>query len=245
MPTTRARSRAAPCRLLELPDELLVYIGEYTYSDLPAALRLVQTCKRWRQILAPVQQKAVARRLRWNDAVGLHIRGAPYTYERYFAGDLLPQTGVSEFCLRITSASDRVGYHRVGICVGDETFSWGFNPCTGSLLRERRSGVFDTSAFPGHHGEHIWFGSNGERLQASRHTADGHTADVEPVDPTGVEVHIKYRPEAGLVTFRVGDGTPVTLSGFGAPLRLRPFALLMYETDGVAFAQPYIEYSNE
>ena len=93
----------------------------------------------------------------------------------------------------------------------------------------------DTSAFPGHHREHLWFDSDGEQL-ASRD---------DDADPTGVEVHIEYRPEAGLVTFRVGDGPPVTLSGFGAPLRLKPWAYLMYEQDCVAFEQPYIEYSNE
>ena len=256
MPTTRARSRARAeaCGLLELPDELLLYIGEFAFSDLPSALRLQQTCKRWRQILAPVQQKAVARRLRWNDAAGVHlvgshtkrsVIGASNNTSWYAAVNLLPQTGVSKFCLRITRACDGTGYHRVGICDGDDTFGWGFNPCTGSLMREQRDSDQrdvsddesddDTSAFPGHHREHLWFDSDGEQL-ASRD---------DDADPTGVEVHIEYRPEAGLVTFRVGDGPPVTLSGFGAPLRLKPWAFLMYEEDNVAFEQPYIEYSEE
>ena len=248
MPTTRARSRARAeaCALLELPDELLLCIGESAFSHLPSALRLVQTCKRWRQILAPVQQKAVARRLRWNGAMGLHVGGSHTTRNSWNgAADLLPQTGVSKFCLRITSACDGTGYHRVGICDGDDTFGWGFNPCTGSLMREQRDSDQrdvsddesddDTSAFPGHHREHLWFDSDGEQL-ASRD---------DDADPTGVEVHIEYRPEAGLVTFRVGDGPPVDLSGFGAPLRLKPWAFLMYEEDNVAFEQPYIEYSEE
>ena len=69
--------------------------------------------------------------------------------------------------------------------------------------------------------------------------------DDDRDDPSGLAIRIEYRPEAGLVIFRVGDGLPVTLSGFGAPLRLRPWAYTMYEEDRLAFERRFIEYDAE
>ena len=69
--------------------------------------------------------------------------------------------------------------------------------------------------------------------------------DDPELDPVGLVVEIAYRPEAGLVEFRVGDGRPVILSGFGAPLRLRPWVHVLYPGDRVKFEQPYIEYDAE
>ena len=69
--------------------------------------------------------------------------------------------------------------------------------------------------------------------------------DDPELDPVGLVIEIAYRPEAGLVRFRVGNGRPVILSGFGAPLRLRPWAFLMFPEDRIKFEQPYIEYDAE
>ena len=247
MPTTRARARAsAPCRLLELPDELLLSIGEHTYSQqLPTALRLLQTCKRWRAILAPVQQKAAVRRLRW--------RVYPDANLRWRMGEsLLPQTGRSKFCIRITGADEGVGYHRIGVCDAHGRCGWGFNPCSGKLLRVLQDEGFDstsgapplhTASYPGHDQTHLWYDADGEQLMSTlRGTAPD---DDDRDDPSGLAIRIEYRPEAGLVIFCVGDGLPVTLSGFGAPLRLRPWAYTMYEEDRLAFERRFIEYDAE
>ena len=269
MPTTRARARAsAPCRLFELPDELLLCIGEHTYSQhLPDALRLSQTSKKWRALLAPVQQKAVARRLRWRVyADGDHRRvhpggdeaphaGAEGDAPRWCSGEsLLPQTGRSKFCIRITGADDGVGYHRIGVCDASGKAGWGFNPCTGRLMTVRHDqGVLgvpapldlgEELAYPDHDQTHLWYDADGEQLMSSLHDV-GLDDDDPELDPVGLVIEIAYRPEAGLVRFRVGNGRPVILSGFGAPLRLRPWAFLMFPEDRIKFEQPYVEYDAE
>ena len=251
MPTTRARARAsAPCRLLELPDELLLSIGEHTYSQhLPDALRLLQTCKRWRAILAPVQQKAAVRRLRWR-VTGAFEDGS---HMRWCTGQSpLPQTGRSKFCIRITGADEGVGYHRIGVCDAHGRCGWGFNPCSGKLLRVLQDEGFDstsgapplhTASYPGHDQTHLWYDADGEQLMSTLRGTPPDDDDRD--DPSGLAIRIEYRPEAGLVIFRVGDGLPVTLSGFGAPLRLRPWAYTMYEEDRLAFERRFIEYDAE
>ena len=267
MPTTRARARAsAPCRLFELPDELLLCIGEHTYSQhLPDALRLSQTSKKWRALLAPVQQKAVARRLRWRVyADGDHRRvhpggdeaphaGAEGDAPRWCSGEsLLPQTGRSKFCIRITGADEGVGYHRIGVCDAHGRCGWGFNPCSGKLLRVLQDEGFDstsgapplhTASYPGHDQTHLWYDADGEQLMSTLRGTPPDDDDRD--DPSGLAIRIEYRPEAGLVIFCVGDGLPVTLSGFGAPLRLRPWAYTMYEEDRLAFERRFIEYDAE
>ena len=221
MPTTRARARAsAPCRLFELPDELLLCIGEHTYSQhLPDALRLSQTSKKWRALLAPVQQKAVARRLRWRVyADGDHRRvhpggdeaphaGAEGDAPRWCSGEsLLPQTAArsSAFASRARTMSGLPP----SACDASGKAGWGFNPCTGRLMTVRHDqGVLgvpapldlgEELAYPDHDQTHLWYDADGEQLMSSLHDV-GLDDDDPELDPVGLVIEIAYRPEAGLV----------------------------------------------
>ena len=165
---------------------------------------------------------------------------------------LLPQTGRSKFCIRITGADEGVGYHRIGVCDAHGRCGWGFNPCSGKLLRVLQDEGFDstsgapplhTASYPGHDQTHLWYDADGEQLMSTLRGTPPDDDDRD--DPSGLAIRIDYRPEAGLVIFRVGDGLPVTLSGFGAPLRLRPWAYTMYEEDRLAFERRFIEYDVE
>lgn len=245
---------AAERVLLDLDDDLLHAIARCLMSqDLPAALRLLQTCRQLLASLHAVKTEAAARRLQLQPQLSCRaeIEGDGATLTRapsalstqsaaWAAGGLLPTIGTFKWRVHTNLApTNRRCLIFVGVCDAACTTAWVAAPFQGRLTRLARSddGMFWSSisadnpppaGFPCGH----MFGYRSFSMKPHRRP----------------QMHVMVDQERGTLSFGV-DGLPwaTTLGAAGAdaPGRLPPQAALrpwvaLIDRDDKCQFDPYI-----
>ena len=147
------RSIAARARLfdlLALPDDLLLKVARHALAmEVPAALRLLQTCKALHARLGVVPAEAEALKLCWvqegmvehtisEDRLTLTEQDWGTSGQKlpWAAGALLPTVGRSTWAVRVETSLSNVGLLHLGVCDAACRSTWSLELNEGRLHRE-------------------------------------------------------------------------------------------------------------
>ena len=231
--------------LLALPDDLMLVVARHALAiELPAALRLLQTCTVLHARLDVVIRAEVkALRLCWlevvlhsigDDGLTLHVLGSHGDKLPYAAGPLLPTVGRSTWAVRVETSLSNVGLLHLGVCDAACRSTWSLELNEGRLHREdtvARKHVPPPDGFPDGHWKQVLFDSEGkpERLYKRAN---------------GAIIEICLDHDAGTLSLGVNGGPMQrALAGFPVGAAMRPYAWLPFYRDAVRYVRPYIQHS--
>ena len=252
---------AATLHLLALPDELLILVARHAQAmEVPAALRLLRTCKALQTRLGVVRAEAEALKLCWvEEGMELHTigeDGLTLTSRRYgskmpwAAGSLLPTVGRSTWAVRVEKSRYGDGFGvNIGVCDAAQRNRWALHLYIGRLYRQKRDEhgnrmrVIDEETgyikpapppdgYPLGNSKQVLFDAEGEPdcLHLGR--------------ATGAIIEVCLDHDKGTLSFSINGG-PLqrALDGFPAGAAMRPCAKLVCKDDAVRFARPYIQHT--
>ena len=259
------RSIAARARLfdlLSLPDDLLLTVARHALAmEVPAALRLLQTCKALQARLGAIGAEAEALKLCWveegmvehtisEDGLTLTEEdGGTYAQRLPWAsGPLLPTVGRSTWAVRVEKSRYGDGFGvNIGVCDAAQRNRWALYLIHGKLWRNQRD----------ERGRRMWIidEETGEEKLAPPPDGfpDGDYKQVllsEEGKPdhlygraNGAIIEVCLDHAKGALSFGINGG-PLqrALGGFPVGAAMRPFAWLPCKNDAVRFARPYIQH---
>ena len=237
-------------------EDLLLYTARHLLAaNLPAALRLRQTCKAFREVLRPVREEAEARRLQWlteeseNGEISEDGRSVTmvrdaridgrYRWPRAATGVLPTEGRTSSFSVRVDESEAGYGYVHVGVrnAAGNE---WALD--LGSGLLQRRT-VDDNGqplawntpppdGWPDGNFSQVTSRRQGTRLRDCANCA---------------VITVLFDHEEGTLSFRINDGPPLpALSGFPRGASMRACVWLWGDVgDRVSLVRPYLSTRHE
>ena len=147
--TIAATQAAAIFDLLDLPDDLLVKVARHALAmEVPAALRLLQTCKALQARLGAIGAEAEALKLCWveegmvehtisEDGLTLTRTGCGPRMS-WASGSLLPTVGRSTWAVRVEKSAGNNGGLHIGVCDATGRNAWSLYLYFGMLYRYNR-----------------------------------------------------------------------------------------------------------
>ena len=147
--TRSSAARARLFHLLALPDDLLLKVALHALAmEVPAALRLLQTCKALQARLGVVPAEAKALKLCWVEEGMVHHTisedGLTLTQQEHgstmpwASAPLLPTVGRSTWAVRVEQTRGNLGILRIGVCDAAGRNAWTLFLFDGLLHRDRR-----------------------------------------------------------------------------------------------------------
>lgn len=242
--------------LLALPEDILEFIGRLVLAaDLPAGLRLRQSCGALHGRLELIKAEAEARRLRWVEAVrhGISADGQVLTSGHdsssglmsWAVGPLLPVQGKSSWSVKVEVSHNNNGSMFIGVCDAAGCNAWGMCLKNGLLYREHRDAR--RRVYPRPPPPNGW--PNGNCLRVMKDES-GKLIGLYG-KAVGAVIQVLFDHDEGVLSYRVEDGPLLeALKGFptGAAHRVRPWARLphwcpqvhAHVCDRIRFVRPYL-----